>query len=82
MLTNILTYKNIARTMSKRSKKKQIELLKLFEGEYYQEKQVGDHWHVKMWNENTGRWQVATYSKESFRSYKDYSMNRSHMQNL
>ena len=59
--------------MSKESRRlRQLELLKNFEGDYYQEKQVGDKWLVKSLNGNTGNWQVAEYSQESFSKYKEY----------
>ena len=62
--------------MSKSAKLKrqlrQIELLKNFEGDYYQEKKVGNEWLVKMYNGGTGKWQVAVFSESSFRKYKSF----------
>ena len=55
---------------------RQQELLKNFEGDFYQEKQVGDEWHIKQWNGNTERWQVAIYSKQSYANYKNYQEER------
>lgn len=51
----------------------QSSLLTIFEGDYYQEKQVGDKWLVKMWNGTTNKWQVAIYSELSFRRYKNWN---------
>jgi hypothetical protein len=51
---------------------RQQELLKNFEGEFYQEKKVGNNWLVKMFNKDNGKWQVAVYSEDSYRKYKDY----------
>lgn len=52
---------------------RQIELLKNFTGDYYQEKQVGDKWLVKHLDGDTGKWQVAEYTEDSFSRYKQYS---------
>lgn len=51
----------------------QIELLKKFNGDYYQEKKDGDKWLIKMWNGSTKKWQVATYSNKSYNAYKSFS---------
>ena len=51
-------------------RQRQEELLKLFEGDFYQEKQFNGGWYVKQFNGNTERWQVAIYSEESFQKYK------------
>lgn len=60
--------------MSKESRRlRQQELLKNFTGDSYQEKQIGDKWLVKSLNGNTGNWQVAEYSNESFSKYKEYA---------
>ncbi len=53
-------------------KLKQDELLKMFDGDFYQEKEVGDKVYVKKWDGNTSKWNVNTFSKESFRKYKHY----------
>ena len=55
---------------------RQQELLKNFEGDFYQEKQVGDEWYIKQWNGGTQRWQVAIYSKQSYANYKSYQDER------
>ncbi len=51
---------------------RQMELLKNFEGDFYQEKKVGDEWYVKSWNGGTKRWQVSIYSQESFDRYSAF----------
>jgi hypothetical protein len=51
---------------------RQIELLKNFEGDFYQEKKVGNEWLIKMWNGGTHKWQVAVFSESSFRKYKSF----------
>lgn len=56
----------------KRLRERQIELLKMFEGDFYQEKQVGDEWYIKSWNAGTQRWQVASYPESSYRRYKSF----------
>lgn len=62
--------------MSKNGKAKrlarQVELLKNFEGDFYQEKKVGDGWYVKSFNGGTKRWQVSIYSQESFNKYSAF----------
>ena len=40
--------------------------------DFYEEKQVGDKWYVKMYNGGTDKWQVAVFSNESFRRYKTF----------
>jgi hypothetical protein len=62
----------MSKTTAQKRKERQEELLKLFEGDFYQEKKVGDKWHVKQYNRNTDRWQVAVYSESSFSRYKGY----------
>ena len=63
--------------MSKKGKLKrlnrQIELLKNFEGDFYQEKKVGENWYIKSFNGSTERWQVSIYSEQSFGKYKAYT---------
>lgn len=58
------------------SKKKRLErqksLLENFSGDYYQEKKVSNEWHIKMFNGNTGRWQVAVFSEKSYKKYKSF----------
>lgn len=54
---------------------RQRELLKEFAhqvGDFYEEKQVGEQWYVKMYNRGTDRWQVAIYSNEAYRKYKTF----------
>jgi hypothetical protein len=62
--------------MGKRAKlerqRRQQELLKLFVGDWYQEKQVGDKWYVKMWNGGTNKWQVGEFTAASFKKYKQF----------
>lgn len=53
----------------------QEERLKHFshQGEdHYEEKKVEDEWYVKMYNRGTQRWQVAIYTLESFKKYKEF----------
>lgn len=50
----------------------QNELLKNFEGDFYQEKKVGEEWYVKMFNGGTKKWQVAVFSQKSFNAYKAF----------
>ena len=54
-------------------KQRQKELLGAFEGDFYQEKDMGGEWWIKMWNGNTQKWQVAVYSEKSYRGYKKFS---------
>lgn len=72
--------------MSKTSKNKrhqlQQELLSLFEGDFYQEKKVGDKWYIKMFNGNTGNWQVAQYSEKSYKAYKSFSQSKERLDYL
>jgi hypothetical protein len=49
---------------------RQNELLKNFEGDFYQEKKVGNEWLIKMWNGGTKKWQVAVFSDSSYKKYK------------
>lgn len=60
-------------------RQKQQELLKHFEGDFYQEKKIGDKWFVKLFNGNTGNWQVAIYSEDSFKRYKEFQSNKEHL---
>lgn len=56
----------------KRMRERQVELLKNFQGDFYQEKKVGDEWYIKSFNGGTGRWQVSVYSETSYRRYKSF----------
>lgn len=51
---------------------RQNELLKNFEGDFYQEKKVGNEWHIKMWNGGTHKWQVAVFSEIAYKKYKAF----------
>ena len=53
----------------------QEERLKSFiqDEDQYEERQVGNEWWVKNFNGGTGLWQVAIYSNESFKRYKQYT---------
>ena len=54
--------------------KEQEDRLKQFDQEidHYEEKDMGGEVWVKSYNGGTGRWQVAIFSKKSFRAYKGY----------
>ena len=53
---------------------KQQELLKNFEGDFYQEKKVGDEWLIKMWNGGNEKWQVAKFSEVAYKKYKAFGV--------
>ena len=55
---------------------RQIELLKNFEGDFYQEKKVSEEWYIKSYNGGTKRWQVSIYSEQSYRNYKSFQEER------
>jgi len=61
---------------------RQIELLSHFEGDYYQEKKVGNEVYVKMWNGGTNKWQVAVFTPQSFKKYKSFEMIRDEVEEL
>ncbi len=46
-------------------------LLSFFDKEGYEEKEVNGFWLIKSKNGNTGKYQVALYSKESYENYKN-----------
>ena len=49
----------------KKSPNQQNFLLTFFKGDFYQEREVNGFWLVKHFNGNSGRWQVAVYTKDS-----------------
>jgi len=52
---------------------RQVMLLGMFEPDSgYSELEVDGQWFVKMWNGSTNRWQVGTYTPESFARYKAF----------
>jgi len=55
---------------------RQIELLKNFEGDFYQEKKIGNEWYVKSFNGGTQRWQVSIFSEDSFKKYSAYKTTK------
>lgn len=58
----------------KRLRERQIELLKMFTGDFYQEKQVGKEWYIKSWNGGINKWQVAVFSEVSYKKYKSFDL--------
>lgn len=54
---------------------RQQELLSNFEGDFYQEKKIGDEWYIKSFNGGTGRWQVGIYNDIAYRRYKSYKQD-------
>lgn len=63
--------------MSNKTKKKQYNqsrqdfLLTFFDCEDYQEKFVNGFWLIKQFNGDTDNWQVAIFTKDSFKSYSE-----------
>ena len=55
---------------------RQNQLLNYFEGDFYQEKKIGNQYFVKQFNRSTGRWQVAIFSEGSFAKYKAFNTNK------
>ena len=55
--------------------KEQENRLSQFDQEFdhYEEKDMGGEIWVKMWNGGTKRWQVAIFSPEKFKKYKQYN---------
>lgn len=69
----------LVNTMSKATRlARQEELLKLFCGDFYQEKEIEGKIYVKNFNRGTGRWQVAIYSQESFKKYNAFKEKIKH----
>ena len=52
---------------------RQNQLLKLFDGDFYQEKYIKGKYYIKQFNGNTKNWQVAEYTPSSFMKYKAYN---------
>lgn len=61
---------------------RQQELLKNFEGDFYQEKKVGNEWLIKMFNGGTKKWQVAVFSETAYNKYKAFSKARKEEEEL
>ena len=59
--------------MGKKTKKRQQEFLLTFFSDEpkYQEKEINGFILVKCFNGNNKRWQVAIYTQDSFRNYKE-----------
>jgi len=49
--------------------------------EHYEERRIGDKIWVKHWNGGTNLWQVAIFTEQSFRKYKNYGENRQLFEN-
>lgn len=64
-----------SKSKQEKNKLRQIELLKHFEGDFYQEKILPDKVLVKMWNGGTNKWQVAVFTRSSFNNYKAFQGN-------
>jgi len=64
----------MTKTKKEKLRKIQEERLSQFDQEidHYEEKDMGGEVWVKSYNGGTGRWQVAVFSKKSFRAYKGY----------
>lgn len=68
----------MGKAQKKRRQAKQLGRLQEFAHQvtdHYEERLIGDEWYVKSFNGGTKRWQVAIYSKDSFRRYKSYTNN-------
>lgn len=64
------------RKKAKRRERQELLLKEVFghqTGDFYEEKRVDGKWYVKMYDGNNDWWQVAIYSNESFRRYKQFS---------
>jgi hypothetical protein len=55
----------------KAAKVRQAFLLTFFDSEGYEEKEVNGYWLVRSINGATGNPQVAVFSQESFKNYKE-----------
>ena len=51
----------------KLNKQRQDFLLTFFDKDEYIEKEINGFWLIKQWNGETKHWQVAIYSKDSFK---------------
>ncbi len=43
--------------------------------DHYEEKHIGDLWHIKHWNGSNHKWQVSIYTEDSFKRYKGYKIS-------
>lgn len=68
--------------MSKKKDKQAVRLALFDNSTGYDEKQIGSQVFVKHFNGTTGKWQVAVYSEESFKRYKEYSKPKPQRQEL
>jgi hypothetical protein len=60
-----------------RTRERQERLLRMFDGDGYEEFVTPNYVFVKHWNGDNKTWQVAIYTRESFRRYKN-----EHVRNL
>jgi hypothetical protein len=56
-----------------KSKNQQQFLLSFFEGNchWYEEKKVNGFWLIKQFNGDNQDWQVAVFTEESYKNYKE-----------
>ncbi len=72
------TAKTIPSNLTKKAKKQlkeelRIELLRYFQGDFYQEKQVLGKWLVKYYDRDKDNWNVMVFKSDStFRNYKNF----------
>jgi hypothetical protein len=56
---------------------KQDFLLTFFDKENrYEEKEVNGYWLIRQFNSETGNWQVAIYTPESYKRRKEWQLGR------
>lgn len=69
----------------KENKVRQEFLLSFFkeqnQNEHYEEKEINGFWLIKQKNNDNNSWQVAIYSQESYKNYKEYKINLAKIQN-
>jgi len=66
----------LEKSKKERNRIRQEFLLTFFDkNSGYSEKEINGFWLIKQWNGNQKIWQVAIYTKESFRKY-NYLRNK------
>lgn len=69
-------------TKKQLNREKHERLLRLFDGEGYEEFHAPKYVFVKQWNGGTERWEVAIYTKDSWQRKEEYNRNREHLKDI
>jgi len=66
------------KTKNKERIARKLEAEKQLQGDFYQEKQIGDYWYIKMLyrTQYVCKWIICEYSQQSYDNYKNWKESK------